>query len=250
MAGRDFINRYLYYALIFVLSAVCLFFLPMLGTEMGMAFVLPNTVIGWVIFIVSNLCSATLNVLMFHFFIKQGKVNIKQDPAYIAANELLQEIEPQYVEKALSPREWHRKQYRNKGISIFVFTVVGTISFGQAILVFDLVKFLSQAITLIFGLVFGFMEMKAVEEFWTVEYPDYARARVKQIAQEAEQKKKEEELKAQMPAPVPTPAPMPMPPMPSIPYQQIPTKEDGTPQQVIYLYPGMVPNTNNVPTQQ
>lgn len=244
MSSRDFINKYLYYALIFVLSLVCLFFLPMLGTEMGMEFILPNTVIGWVIFIVSNLCSATLNVLMFHFFIKQGKVNIKHDTAYIAANELLQEIEPQYVEKALSPREWHKKQYRNKGISIFVFTVIGTISFGQAILVFDLVKFLSQAITLIFGLVFGFMEMKAVEEFWTIEYPDYARARVKQIKEEEEQKRLEEEQKAKLSVMTPTQVPMS-----SISYQQIPVKEEGTQQPVVYLYPGMVPNTNNVLNQ-
>lgn len=181
MDSRTFINRYLYYALIFVLSLVCLFFLPMLGSTAGLAFDIPTTVIGWVVWSVSNLCSAGLNTLMFHFFIKQGKVNIKNDPAYTGANQLLQKNELRQVEKPLSPREWHAKQYRNKGISLFLFTVLGTISFGQALLVFNLVKFLSQAITLLIGLVFGFMEMKATEEYWTVEYPEYAELRVKEI---------------------------------------------------------------------
>lgn len=181
MDSRTFINRYLYYALIFVLSLVCLFFLPMLGSTAGLAFDIPTTAIGWVVWSVSNLCSAGLNTLMFHFFIKQGKVNIKNDPAYIGANQLLQKNELRQVEKPLSPREWHAKQYRNKGISLFLFTVLGTISFGQALLVFNLVKFLSQAITLLIGLVFGFMEMKSTEEYWTVEYPEYAELRVKEI---------------------------------------------------------------------
>lgn len=181
MDSRTFINRYLYYALIFVLSLVCLFFLPMLGSTAGLAFDIPTTAIGWVVWVVSNLCSAGLNTLMFHFFIKQGKVNIKNDPAYIGANQLLQKNELRQVEKPLSPREWHAKQYRNKGISLFLFTVLGTISFGQALLVFNFVKFLSQAITLLIGLVFGFMEMKSTEEYWTVEYPEYAELRVKEI---------------------------------------------------------------------
>lgn len=181
MDSRTFINRYLYYALIFILSLVCLFFLPMLGSEAGLEFDLPTTVIGWVVWSVSNLCSAGLNTLMFHFFIKQGKVNIKNDPAYIGANQLLQKNDLRQVEKPLSPREWHAKQYRNKGISLFLFTVLGTISFGQALLVFNFVKFLSQAITLLIGLVFGFMEMKSTEEYWTVEYPEYAELRVKEI---------------------------------------------------------------------
>ena len=186
MDSRTFINRYLYYALIFVLSLVCLFFLPMVGTELGMAFLLPNTTIGWIVWVVSNLCAATLNVLMFHFFIKQGKLNIKNDPNYVAANQLLQANDLRQVEKPLSPREWHGRQYRNKGISLFIFTVLGTISFGQAILVFNLVKFLSQLITLVIGLVFGFMEMKAVEEYWTVEYPEYAELKVKEIKSQKE----------------------------------------------------------------
>lgn len=190
MGFRDFTNRYLYYALIFTLSTVCLFFLPMVGSTAGLTFNLPTTAVGWIVWSVSNICSATFNTLLFHFFIKQGKLNIRDDPAYLSANDLLQKNELRKVETPLSPKEWHSRQYRNKGITLFIFTALGTISFGQAILLFDLVKFLSQLITLLIGLIFGFMEMKATEEYWTVEYPEYAELRVKQLQEE---KKKDAE---------------------------------------------------------
>ena len=189
MTPRTFFNQYLYYSLIFVLSLVSLVFLPMVGTELGMAFILPDTLIGWVIFVVASITSAILNVLMFHFFVKQGKVNIKDDANYKRALQLLYDNEIHTNERPLSPRAWHTREYTKKGLSLFVFTVLGTISFGQAILAFNLAKFLSQAITLIIGLVCGFMEMKATEEYWTVQFPEYAELHVKEIQKEQQEAK-------------------------------------------------------------
>lgn len=173
-------NRYLYYALIFVLSLITLFALPMLGSEVGLAFDLPTTIAGWIVWTISNIAAAILNVLMFHSFIKQGKLNILDHPNYIAANELLRINNIGKVEVPLSPKQWHGKQYRNKGISLFIFTLLGTVAFGQAILTFNTVKFISQIIVLLCGLVFGFMEMKAVEEYWTTEYLEWAKLTVRE----------------------------------------------------------------------
>lgn len=141
--NRSWFNRYVYYGVIFILSLVTLFVIPMLGSEAGLGFNLPNTVVGWIVWTVSNVTAAILNVLMFHSFIKQGKLNILDDPNYLAANELLRLNNIGSVELPHSPKEWHRIQYRNKGISLFIFTVLGTISFGHAILMFDLIRFFS-----------------------------------------------------------------------------------------------------------
>lgn len=186
MSGA-FINRYLYFALIVILSLFMLFFLPFLGTELGMAFVFPNTFAGWVIWIVSNFCSALLNGLMFHFFIKQGKVNIKDNPSYQEANRLLEQSNDEEAEIPRSPAQYHRQIYGRKGASLVLFSVLGSISFSSAILAFSLVKFLAQLFTLIMGLVFGFSQMKAEEDFWTDEYLRHAKRKVKLKQQQKEE---------------------------------------------------------------
>lgn len=180
---HSWMNKYLYYALIFLLSLITLFALPMLGSEVGLGFNLPSTAAGWVVWIISNIAASILNVLMFHAFIKQGKLNILLHPNYLAANELLRINNIGKVELPLSPKQWHSRQYRNKGITLFVFTLLGTVAFGQAILTFNLVKFISQVIVLLCGLVFGFMEMKATEDYWTIEYYEYAKLEVEKKQQ-------------------------------------------------------------------
>lgn len=173
-------NKYLYYGLIFVLSMITLFAVPMLGSEAGLAWNIPNTVVGWVVWIISNIAASILNVLMFHSFIKQGKVNILDEPAYIEACTLLQSNKIAETDLPLSPKDWHAKQYRSKGISLFVGTLLGTVGLGQAILTFDGAKFLSQVIVLLMGLVFGVLQMKSTEEYWTVEFLAYAKHKVKE----------------------------------------------------------------------
>lgn len=172
-------NRYLYYGIIFVLSIITLFAVPMLGSEAGLQWNIPNTAVGWIVWTISNISASTLNVLMFHSFIKQGKLNIMEHPKYLEARKILEENNISKPTVPLSPEQWHAKQYKNKGISLFVFTLLGTIGLGQAILTFDGAKFLSQIIVLVMGLVFGIMQMKSTEEYWTVEYLEFAKHHLK-----------------------------------------------------------------------
>lgn len=184
---RAWWNQYMYYGLIALISLITLFLVPMLGSEAGLEWQLPNTPVGWIVWIVSNICTSILNVLLFHGFIKQAKVNIQDDPNYLEANRLLQLHEIETVTLPLSPKVWHGKQYRKKGVTLFIFTLLGTIGLSQAILQFDGVKFLSQVITLAIGIIFGVLQMKTTEEYWTIEYLAYAKMRVEE---KLEQEKK------------------------------------------------------------
>lgn len=177
---KKFFNNYMWYGIIFVLSMVSLFIIPLMGAEMGMALILPNTIAGWIVWSVANLTSSLLNVLLFHSFIKQGKLNIKDDPDYLSANELLRINNLARVERPRSPQQYHRSLYCKKGITLFLFTFLGAISFSYAVLTFSAVKFIAQLITLLIGLVCGLFQMKGVEEFWTIEYPEYARLVVRE----------------------------------------------------------------------
>ena len=182
-------NKYFWYGIVFILSLITLFAIPMLGSEAGLAWNIPTTTVGWIVWSISNICASVLNVMMFHSFTKQGKVNILEDPRYLEAEKLIQDNKIEPEKEPLSPEVLIGRTYRSKGISIFIFTLLGTVGLGQAILSFDGVKFLSQVIVLGIGLVAGVMQMKHVEDIWTVDYLTYAKWKVKE--------KKEAELEAQ-----------------------------------------------------
>lgn len=167
-------TQYMYYVIIGILSLIMLVFMPMLGTEVGLQWNVPNTKVGWIVWIVSKLCSASFNVMIFHCFNKQGKQNVREHTNYVKAKEKLIGKNGKLVANPRSPGEYASDIYSKKGVTIFVTTVLGTIGLGQAILTFNPLEFIVQLISLIIGLIFGFLQMKNTEDYYTQEYLDYA----------------------------------------------------------------------------
>lgn len=169
----DKVKQWLYYFLIGIISLVSLMFLPMLGSELGLAWNLPNTVVGWIVFVATKLIVAILNVLIFYCFMQQAKVNVKDNENYVKAKEILSLNKVKdYIPKA--PGIWVKKQYSNKGVTVFITTILSTFALTQAILTFDYVSMLTYLFTIITGLIFGIIQMKTAEEYWTTEFYDYA----------------------------------------------------------------------------
>lgn len=168
-------SQYMYYAIIAVLSVIMLVFLPMLGTEIGLQWEVPDTKAGWIVWVLAKLSSAGFNVMIFHCFNLQGLQNIKKNPDYIAAREILVSTKGKLTDDPRSPAQYNRDIYLKKGISIFLTTLLGAIGLGQAILTFDPLQFIIQLVSLAVGLIFGFLQMRATEEYYTQEYFDYAK---------------------------------------------------------------------------
>ena len=163
----------LYYILIGVLSYISLVILPMLGSELGMSFNFPTTTAGWFVYITSQLIAAVINVLIFHSFICQAKLNIKDNENYKRAVELLRSNkEKTYIPRSLA--RFNTKEYAVKGISIFLGSILATIAIGEAILTYNYVKLISYLLVIIMGIIFGILECKKYEEYYTTEYLDYA----------------------------------------------------------------------------
>lgn len=180
----DKVKQWMYYFLIGVISFIALTFLPMLGTTVGLAWNIPNTVVGWIVWVVVKLIVSTLNVLIFHCFMLQAKVNVKEDPKYIEANNVLINAKlKDYIPR--SPQQWNKEQYGKKAVSIFGITMLSTIALTQALLQYDWVSMLTYLFTIIMGLIFGILQMKNAEEYWTGEYWEYAQVVLKnQLEQE------------------------------------------------------------------
>lgn len=179
-------KQWQYYVIIGVISFLALVFLPMVGSEAGLAFKIPNTAAGWIVWVVSKLIVAMLNFLIFHCFILQGKVNVRDNQNFIEANEILKislnidELKPK------SPEQWAHDAYGKKGASVFATSVLSTIGLTQAVLTFDWISMLTYAFTILMGIIFGILQMNRTEDYWTTEYLYYA----KQVEKNVELAKK------------------------------------------------------------
>ena len=168
------VKQWMYYFLIGIVSLMSLCFLPMIGSDVGLGWNLPNTVVGWIVWIVVKLIVAVLNVLIFHCFMQQAKINIKDNERYQEALMILRMINLEdYVPRG--PVEWTTLQYKQKGVTIFITTALSTIALTQAILNFDWMAMLTYLFTILMGLIFGIMQMKTAEEYWTDEFWQYAK---------------------------------------------------------------------------
>lgn len=173
-----------YYLIIGVISLLSTVFLPMVGSELGLSFNFPNTTAGWIAWSSSKIAVAVLNMVLFTCFMKQAKVNVKNDQRYLEARKILDEVEKKRALKPKSPKKWEGTQYLAKGTTMFVCSILSAIGFSQAILTFDLMTFLSYAFTLIMGLVFGFLQMNKTENYYTSEYLAYARMKQKELEED------------------------------------------------------------------
>lgn len=172
MEEKDW-REYLNYILIALISIVSLTFLPMIGTTMGVEFHFPTTKWEWALFITVRACASIVNVLIFHSFICQSKVNVKNETKYKEAREILITTK----KKARKPRSlahFNAEEYGKKGTSLLVGTFFGTLVLTEAIINFSLVNFLTYVFTTTMAIVFGVLEMKKYEEYYVTEYWEYA----------------------------------------------------------------------------
>ena len=184
--------------LIFLGSFGLLCFSPFLGSFVGLAVVFPTTVVGWALFLTLNISSALFNSLIFYAFLRKGKELAYKTEEYKKARELLRlwNIHPEDI--LISPQDWEKGEWKKKAIWIAIGTLLGGIALTQAVLSFDIVRFISQALVLLMGLVFGALEQELAKEKYSIYYLEYAeqQVRFRIAAIEEENRKQEEEEEA------------------------------------------------------
>lgn len=180
---REKTNDSIYYFIIFIVSAVALVFLPLLSTTIGLEWALPQSSVEWVLYVFTRVCVSAINVVIAISFIKQAKVNIKDDPNYIEACRIMNEVKKtdvvHYVPR--SPKKFLAKEYSVKMFNIFLSTALATVALTQAILAYDVATMLTYLVTIVMGVVAGLFKMLQHEAYWTEEYLDYAKKFEKEI---------------------------------------------------------------------
>lgn len=183
------ISKYIYVVIIIVSLIIGGLIPPLLGTVAGLGLSFPTTAAGWIVWGILQVCNMIANCLMFYAFTAQGKENIKKHPSHIAAKELLRINNIHKEEILISPQEWEKRSWMKKMALMGAGTLLGGVALTQAVIAFDVIRFIVQVITLTIGLLFGLIQMKAIEEKYTDYYLEYAEQQVRI--------KKEEEIAAQ-----------------------------------------------------
>lgn len=188
---KQSLKQGMYYIIIAVISFISVVFLPMLGSTLGLGWKLPDTTAGWVVWGASRAIVATINVLLFHSFMEQAKLNIKDNEHYKEARDILVKVKKK-EHKPKSPAQWNAAQYGKKGTTIFLSSAMSVVAIGQAVLSYDWATALAYLFTLGMGIIFGIMQMKKAETYWTTEYYEYALMKKRmeeeqQIAEQSEQ---------------------------------------------------------------
>ena len=173
MINKDFYDKYINYFLIGVVSFIALIFLPFIGSEAGLKISIPDTTAGWIVFILTKIIVAVINVLIFHCFVQQAEVRVKDNEKYKEACEILDRIKLKEI-VYLSPQEFYRKEYGKKGVTIAITSVLSAFGLAQAVLTWDGLTFLTYLFTIILGLIFGILEMAKVEGYLTTDLWHYA----------------------------------------------------------------------------
>lgn len=171
---KDKFSAYLYYIIIAVISVISLTFLPAIGSTAGLQWNVPDTTVGWIVWCAVRLCVAIINVLIFHSFMCQAKINVKDDPRYIKAIDILMTLADERERLPRSPETYYRQQWTHKGVSIFIGSALASVALTQAILTYDYVSMLTYLFTIGLGIIFGIMQMKNVEAYLTLEMYEYA----------------------------------------------------------------------------
>lgn len=161
------------YFLVAIVSLLSVVVVPLLGTDFGTTIVIPNTWGGLAIWLCTRFTVVVVNLLIFDAFIKQAKINIKDDERYKSAVLKLNNIKEETGIIPRSPEKFNKQQWRKKGTSLAISSILSSFLLTECIVNFDLTNFLTYLFTIGGAVAFGYLTMMNNEDYWTTEFPIY-----------------------------------------------------------------------------
>ena len=182
-----------YYIIVGVVSFISMVFLPILNSDIDGGFNWPTDKMGWIIWSLQRGGIALVNICLFYCFMEQAKVNAKTDEKYLEACKIMSRLKLEKEVLPRSPKVWTAKQYGFKGTTLVIASVISSWALSNAILKFDLVTFLSSVFTILMGLIFGYLQMRKAEDYWTEEFWQYAKIKENEYKLSSQEQKCENE---------------------------------------------------------
>lgn len=174
---KEKFNQYIYYFIIFCVSLITILVFPLLSSDIGIELGLPDTLMGWAVYVGSALATAIVNIMIFYSFMNQAKINVAENERYKEANQILLDLAIKHPKKdklPRSPKRWNASQYSKKGITLFIGSCLSCFIFTHAVLTYNLTILLTYSSTVLFAIFFGIFQMKIAEKYRTDEFYKYA----------------------------------------------------------------------------
>lgn len=172
---KEQLRQFTYYIIIAAISLLTIIVFPLIGSGSSISIeqCFPTTQVGWIIYIIERVLVIVMNLTIFTSFIQQAKVNIKDNPNYLKANEILQRHHPKEY-RPRSESKYLGQTYTTKGISLALTTVASLFVIGSAILNYDYMILIATTFSVVTTIVMGIIQMRKTELYYTTEYYDYA----------------------------------------------------------------------------
>ena len=176
-------KQYAFYGIIAVILLIVLFVVPIIAGGVNakdFGYYLPKSKMGRIVFWAIRGGTVAGNMCVYGLFKGQAKVNAKDNPKYIEAQELLakQNGKKGFIPK--SPAQKATKDWTSKGILVFLTTAAESVVIGILAISWDLMTFLSCITSSITAVLFGVVQMIKDEVYWTEEYLLYAKYKAEQ----------------------------------------------------------------------
>lgn len=166
-----------YYMVIGVILLLVTVLVPFLAggiNAQDFNYYIPETTEGWIIFWAIRAGTVVGNVTVYGLFKAQAKTNVKYDPDYKKACELLNKLNGEEGFIPMSPKQKTAKDWITKGLFMTLTTASESIVIGTLIFNFDIVTFISCLSSSITAVLFGIVQMVKDEVYWTEDYLLYA----------------------------------------------------------------------------
>lgn len=160
----------------------------------------PDSTIGWVVWAILRLMIVVINFCILIAFVNQGKINVSKNEGFKAS--IVKWIEIQIFKGKrrnktkravyLTPKQHYAKLYSTKGLSLAIGSFASCFTITFVVLNWDLATFIIITITVMFAIVFGFLQMQKEEYYWLNDFKIITDVEYEKMQ---EQKNKEEKEK-------------------------------------------------------
>lgn len=171
-------KQYAFYGIIVVILILVLFVVPILAGGINandFRYYLPKSTAGWIVFWAIRGGTVAGNLCIFGLFKAQAKTNSRDNPNFIEANRLLEQLNGTEGFIPVSPKKKLVKDWTTKGITVFVTTALESVVIGSLAIAFDVMTLISCITSSITAVLFGIVAMIKDEVYWTEEYLLYAK---------------------------------------------------------------------------